>query len=128
MKVCVFGVGAVGGTMGYGLARAGCELSGVARGVTLDALRAKGLRFTDGNVTGSVPIRVSADASELGQQDLVVLAVKAPALSEAVPQIASLLGPDTMVLPAMNGVPWWFFQGFGGELEGRSLNAVDPGG
>ena len=128
MKVCVFGVGAVGGTMGYGLAKAGCELSGLARGATLDALRTKGLRFVDGNVTGSVPIRVSADASDLGPQDLVVLAVKAPALREAAPQIAPLLGPDTMVLPAMNGVPWWFFQGFGGELEGRRLNSVDPGG
>ena len=128
MKVCVFGVGAVGGTLGYGLARAGCELSGLARGATLDALRAEGLRFTDGNGTGSVPIRASADASELGPQDLVVLALKAPALREAAPLIAPLLGPGTMVLPAMNGVPWWFFQGFGGKLEGRSLNAVDPDG
>jgi 2-dehydropantoate 2-reductase len=128
MKVCVFGVGAIGGMIGYGLAKAGCELSGVARGAALDALRARGLRFTDGEGIGSVPIRASAEPSELGAQDLVVLAVKAPALSEAAERIAPLLGPDTIVLPAMNGVPWWFFQGFGGELEGTSLRSVDPQG
>jgi 2-dehydropantoate 2-reductase len=128
MKVCVFGVGAIGGMIGYGLARAGCELSGVARGATLDALRERGLRFAEGKGIGSVPIRASGDPAELGVQDLVVLAVKAPALSEAASRIAPLLGPRTIVLPAMNGVPWWFFQGFGGELEGFSLRSVDPAG
>jgi 2-dehydropantoate 2-reductase len=128
MKVCVFGVGAIVGMIGYGLARAGCELSGVARGATLDALRERGLRFAEGKGIGSVPIRASGDPAELGVQDLVVLAVKAPALSEAASRIAPLLGPRTIVLPAMNGVPWWFFQGFGGELEGFSLRSVDPAG
>lgn len=128
MKVCVFGVGAIGGTIGFGLARAGHELSGVARGATLGALRDFGLRFTDGGPVASVPIRASADPSELGPQDLVVLAVKAPALREAASRIAPLIGPATMILPAMNGVPWWLFQGFGGGLEGVSLASVDPGG
>jgi 2-dehydropantoate 2-reductase len=128
MKVCVFGVGAIGGMIGYGLAKAGCELSGIARGATLDALRERGLRFTEGGGVDSVPIRASAEPSELGEQDLVVLAVKAPGLSEAASRISPLLGPGTIVLPAMNGVPWWFFQGFGGELEGFSLRSVDPAG
>jgi 2-dehydropantoate 2-reductase len=126
MKVCVFGVGAIGGTIGYGLAKAGCELSGIARGATLDALRDFGLRLTEGAEVGSIPIRATAEPEELGPQDLVVLAVKAHALGEAAPRVAPLLGPGTIVLPAMNGVPWWFFQGFGRELEGSSLASVDP--
>lgn len=140
MRVCVFGVGAIGGFLGYGLAKAGCELSGVARGATLDALRARGLRLVDGDRVESVPIRASADPGELGPQDLVVLSVKAPALAEAASRMAPLLGPGTVVLPAMNGVPWWFFHGLGrgsgpgsggkpeGSLEGRALESVDPAG
>jgi 2-dehydropantoate 2-reductase len=133
MRVCVYGVGAIGGTLGYGLAKAGCELSGVARGATLDALRARGLRLAlaDGSVD-SVPIAASSDPRELGTQDLVILAVKAPALPLAAAGVGPLIGPGTVVLPAMNGVPWWFFQGgrpgFGGELAGASLRAVDPEG
>ena len=126
MKVCVFGLGAIGGRIGYGLAKAGHELSGIARGATLDALREKGLRYSCAGESGRVPIRAVADPAELGWQDLVVLAVKAPALSEVAPLLAPLLGPDTIVLPAMNGVPWWFSHGLGGVLEGRPLRAVDP--
>ncbi len=128
MKACIVGVGAIGGTIGYGLSRAGCELSGIARGATLKALREKGLRYTDGRTVDTAPIHVGEDPRELGKQDLVVLAVKAPALAQAVSHIAPLLGSGTIVLPAMNGVPWWFFQGFGGELKGRSLASTDPGG
>jgi 2-dehydropantoate 2-reductase len=132
MKVCIFGVGAIGGLLGHGLARSGCELSGVARGATLDALRARGLRLDSGDRVDSVSIRVSADPGELGVQDLVILAVKAPALREAALSIGPLLGPSTVVLPAMNGVPWWFFHGLkpaaGVSLEGRRLESVDPSG
>ena len=130
MKVCVFGVGAIGGLVGYSLAKSGCELSGVARGASLDALRARGLRLVVDDHVESVPIRASADPRELGFQDLVVLSVKAPALSEAASRIGPLLGPSTVVLPAMNGVPWWFFHGLkpaaGVNLEGRALESVDP--
>jgi 2-dehydropantoate 2-reductase len=128
MKVCVYGVGAIGGLVGYSLAKAGCELSGVARGATLDALRARGLRLAEGDRAHSVPIEASADPRDLGPQDLVVLSVKAPALAEAASRIAPLLGRETTVLPAMNGVPWWFFHGLGGRLEGRALESVDPSG
>jgi 2-dehydropantoate 2-reductase len=126
MRVCIFGVGAIGGSIGYGLAKAGCEVSGIARGATLAALRDRGLRFTDGGPIDSVPMRVSDDPARLGVQDLVVIAVKAPAMRDVASRIAPLLGPGTVVMPAMNGVPWWFFQGFGGRLEGRSLRSVDP--
>ncbi|MCX7027417.1 MAG: 2-dehydropantoate 2-reductase [Spirochaetes bacterium] len=128
MKVCVVGVGAIGGTLGYNLARAGCELSGVARGATLEALRRDGLRFTDGGPVGAVPIRASENPADLGEQDLVVVAVKAPALAFVAPRLSPLLGPNTIVMPAMNGVPWWFFQGFGGELAGTRLKSIDPEG
>ena len=128
MKICVYGVGAIGGTLGYALAKAGHELSGVARGATLAALREKGLRFACGGESGSVPVRAVEDSSELGPQDLVLLAVKATALPEVAPRIAPLLGPGTVVMPAMNGVPWWFSSGLGGLLEGRPLRTVDPDG
>jgi 2-dehydropantoate 2-reductase len=131
MKVCVFGMGAIGGTFAYGLARAGHEVSGIARGATLAALRGRGLRFAETGASAEGPplrFRVEEETEELGPQDLVVLAVKAPALAGAASRVAPLLGPDTMVLPAMNGVPWWFFQSFGGELEGTSLRSVDPSG
>ena len=128
MKVCVVGMGAIGGTFGYCLAKAGHELTAVARGATLSALRARGLRFTDGCDEQEVPVAAVEDPRELGVQDLVVLAVKAPSLPEAASRIAPLIGKDTIVLPAMNGVPWWFFQGFGGPLRGSSLHSVDPYG
>lgn len=151
MKVCIVGVGAIGGMIGYRLAGVGCEVSGLARGATLEALKKHGLRYTEApqggpgspdsaaapgadiaavgmTGLGRAPIRASADAAELGRQDLVVLAVKGPALAAAAPSIAPLLGPGTTVLPAMNGVPWWFFQGFGGSLAGTCLRSIDPDG
>jgi Ketopantoate reductase len=130
MKVCVYGVGAIGGLIGYRLAKSGHELSGVARGATLSALRGMGLRFMGEGGIDSVPISASADPEDLGIQDLVVLAVKAPALAQAASRIAPLIGPETVALTAMNGVPWWFFRGssFGGPLAGRSLSSVDPDG
>jgi len=128
MKACIVGAGAIGGSIGFGLARAGCEVSCIARGGTLAALREKGLRFTDGGSVEAASIHAVESAGELDVQDLVVLAVKAPALTEVAPLIAPLMGPDTIVLPAMNGVPWWFFQGFGGKLAGTSLEPIDPRG
>jgi 2-dehydropantoate 2-reductase len=127
-KVCIYGAGAIGGWLGVGLARAGCELSVVARGATLAALKAEGLRLTRGGETVSVPVKASASPAELGVQDLVIVAVKAPAMADVAAAIGPLLGPETMVLTAMNGVPWWFFEGFGGEHAGQRLKAVDPEG
>jgi 2-dehydropantoate 2-reductase len=128
MKACIYGAGAIGGWIGVKLAQAGCEVSVVARGATLQALQAHGLRLDEGGHTRSAPVRASATPAELGVQDLVVVAVKAPAMAEVAKAIRPLLGPETIVLTAMNGVPWWFFEGFGGPYAGTRLKSVDPDG
>jgi len=129
MKTCIYGAGAIGGWIGVRLAQAGCEVSVVARGATLAALRRDGLSLVSGGERNSVPVTASADPRELGVQQLVVVAVKAPSLVSVAQHIAPLLGPDTRVLVAMNGVPWWFLDGgFGGALTGTRLAAVDPDG
>ncbi len=122
MKVCIVGAGAVGGFIGARLAAAGqADVSALARGATLLALQEHGWRLTMKGSLQQVPAVASDAASKLGVQDLVVIAVKAQALSALAPSLAPLLGPNTVVLPAMNGVPWWF-------CEGIVLNSVDPGG
>ncbi|UUZ70318.1 2-dehydropantoate 2-reductase [Polaromonas sp. P2-4] len=128
MKICIYGAGAIGGWIGVKLAQAGCEVSVVARGATLEALQLHGLRLQHGAETSAVAVRASANPAELGVQDLVIIAVKAPAMAEVAKAIAPLLGPGTAVLTTMNGVPWWFFEGFGGEYAGTRLKAVDPEG
>lgn len=128
MKVCIYGAGAIGGWIGSALARAGCSVSVVARGATLDALQLHGLRLREGDRITSQAVASSALPADFGVQDLVVLAVKAPSLPDVARHIAPLLGPQTLVLTAMNGVPWWFLQGFGGALAGTRLTSVDPDG
>jgi len=127
-KVCIYGAGAIGGWIGVQLARAGCDVGVVARGATLAAIGGHGLRLVRGGETSAARVRASASPADLGVQDLVVIAVKAPAMAEVAMSIAPLLGPDTVVLTAMNGVPWWFFEGFGGAHAGKRLKAVDPEG
>jgi 2-dehydropantoate 2-reductase len=128
-KVCIVGAGAIGGWLGAGLARAGCDVSFLARGATLAALQTQGLKLQSGAQPGQTHVvQASNSAAELGVQDLVIIAVKAPALREVARQIAPLLGKDTVVLTAMNGVPWWFLQGFGGSLANHSLDSVDATG
>ena len=128
MKVCIYGAGAIGGWIGSRLAQAGCHVSVVARGATLAALQQHGLRLNQNGQLSGHTVRCSAMPAELGIQDLVVLSVKAPSLPEVVRHIAPLIGPNTIVLTAMNGVPWWFLQGFGGALAGKRLTSVDPNG
>ncbi|CAN5890501.1 2-dehydropantoate 2-reductase [soil metagenome] len=129
MKICIYGAGAIGGWIGVGLAQAGERINVVARGATLDALQHDGLSLVRGDERLRVPVNAVASPADLGPQDLVVVAVKAPALAGVAAQIAPLIGPDTIVLTAMNGVPWWFLEGgFGGALAGSRLAAVDPDG
>ncbi|WP_225781855.1 2-dehydropantoate 2-reductase [Xenophilus sp. Marseille-Q4582] len=130
MKTCIYGAGAIGGWIGIALAQAGARLNAVARGATLAALQQEGLQLVRADGTRQrAPVHAVADPAELGPQDLVVIAVKAPALEAVAQQIAPLLGPDTVVLTAMNGVPWWFLEGgFGGPLAGRPLASIDPHG
>ncbi len=128
MKVCIYGAGAIGGFIGTRLAAAGeCQVSAVARGPTLLALREHGWRLHQAGQLLRAPVTVSDQPLELGVQDLVVVAVKGPALSHVAMGMAPLLGPDTIVLPAMNGVPWWFAQA-APALGGAPLQSVDPGG
>ncbi len=127
MKLCVFGAGAIGGHLAARLARGGAEVSVVARGANLAAIREKGLlvRAHDGD-HHSRP-RASDSPAELGPQNAVVVTVKAPALPSVAEGIAPLLGPDTIVAFVMNGIPWWYYDGIGGALEGRRIPELDPG-
>jgi 2-dehydropantoate 2-reductase len=127
-KVAIVGAGAIGGWMGVHLARAGVQLSVLARGDTLAALQKNGLQLHQGGQLHTVPVTASNDAAALGVQDLVVISVKAPALASVAQQVGPLIGPNTVVLTAMNGVPWWFLQGFGGPVQDRALASVDPEG
>ena len=127
-SVAIVGAGAIGGWLGARLAHSGHEVSALARGATLAALRADGLRLHQAGETIQAPVKASERAQDLGVHDLVIVAVKAPALPSIAPQMGPLVGPDTVVLTAMNGVPWWFFEGFGGALAGTPLPVVDPGG
>lgn len=128
MRVCVFGAGAIGGFMGGMLAAAGHEVSLLARGRHLEALKANGLTVeTGGRRLVSRP-QASDRPDDLGRQDCVIVTVKSPALPTVIRTIAPLLGPDTAVLSAMNGIPWWFFHGLDGAHRGRVLNSVDPDG
>ena len=127
-KVCIIGAGAIGGFIGSRLAAAGqAEVSALARGHTLAALRRHGWRMNTAAGLVQAPARASEHAAELGVQDLVVIAVKGPALAQVARGIAPLLGPHTLVMPAMNGVPWWFCQRVPG-FPGGALQSVDPGG
>ena len=127
-KVCIYGAGAIGGWIGAKLATAGAQVSVVARGATLQALRDHGLRLHESGSTRAVAVHVSDSPAELGAQDLVVVAVKAPSMGEVAQAIGPLIGPDTVVLTAMNGVPWWFFEGMGGAFAGTRLKSIDPEG
>ncbi len=128
MKVCIYGAGAIGGFIGARLAGlTDVQVSAVARGATLAALREHGWRLRSGGQLHTLPGQFSDEPAALGVQDLVVIAVKGPALVDVAERIAPLIGADTIVLPAMNGVPWWFAQHVA-ALGGLPLQAVDQGG
>ncbi|MBT9463704.1 MAG: 2-dehydropantoate 2-reductase [Hydrogenophaga sp.] len=126
--MAIVGAGAIGGWLGVLLSHAGCTVSALARGDTLAALQRDGLQLHENGRLIGAPVKASSSAVALGVQDLVIVAVKAPALAEVARSIAPLIGRHTVVLTAMNGVPWWFFNGFGGERAGARLQSVDPGG
>ncbi len=128
VKICLYGAGAIGGLMGVRLALKGAEVSVVEVGPTLEAIQKNGLQVqTDGKML-TAKVTATNDPSTLGPQDLVIVAVKGPTLKFIAPKIGALLGPDTVIMTAMNGVPWWFFQGFGGEYAGTQLKSIDPDG
>lgn len=128
MKICIFGAGAVGGVLAGWLARAGHQVCVVARGAHLTAIREKGLRIRSDGKESTARVRADSDPAQLGPQDCIVVSVKSQSLPEVARTIGPLLGKDTSVVTAMNGVPWWFFDKleFGdGKLR---LESLDPGG
>ncbi|HVJ24949.1 MAG TPA: 2-dehydropantoate 2-reductase [Burkholderiales bacterium] len=120
MKICVYGAGAIGGLMAAWLARAGHDVSLVARGAQLDAIRRDGLRVRSKSGTESFKIKAGADPAQFGAQDYVLVTVKAQSLTDVAASIAPLLGAQTSVVTAMNGVPWWFLN--------MRLKSLDPDG
>ena len=127
MKICIFGAGAIGGYMGAKLAQAGAEVSLVARGPHLAAMKDKGLTLIEEGETVTVPVNASDDAAALGPQDYVIVTLKAHSVPPVVPKMQPLIGPDTTIVSGVNGVPWWYFHKIGGPLEGTRLASVDPG-
>lgn len=129
MKLCIFGAGAIGGLMAARLAAKGdLDVTVVARGPHLAAMRANGLRLiSDGQETIVHP-RCVAAAEEAGPQDYVVITLKAHSLPSAARQMQPLIGPETTIVSAVNGIPWWYFHGLPGEFAGRRVESVDPGG
>ena len=125
-KICIYGAGAVGGFIGALLAHSGSRVGVVARGATLEALRNNGLRLQTGNEVICQQVEATDQPATLGIQDLVIVAVKSHSLGAIAPHISSLIGPHTRVLTTMNGIPWWFFDGFGGRYAGLQLQSVDP--
>lgn len=120
MRIAVYGAGAIGGHLAVSLAGAGADVSVVARGAHLEAIRARGLSMGE----RTVRLPASADAAELGRQDAVFITLKSHQLPGALKGVSALLGPETAVVTAMNGLPYWYFHGLGG----RRIESVDPGG
>ena len=127
MKICVFGAGAIGGYMGAKLSQAGADVSLVARGPHLAAMREKGLTLIEGAETTNVAVSASDDPADLGPQDYVIVTLKAHSVPPVVPKMQPLIGPGTTIVSGVNGVPWWYFHKIGGPLEGTRLESVDPG-
>lgn len=127
MKVCIFGAGAIGGYMGVKLAKAGADVSLVARGPHLSAMQEKGLTLIEEEETTTVSVTASDDPTTLGVQDYVIVTLKAHSVPPVVSKMAPLIGPNTTIVSGVNGVPWWYFHELEGEHEGTRLESVDPG-
>jgi 2-dehydropantoate 2-reductase len=125
MRIAIVGAGAIGVWFATRLARAGFEVGVLARGETLKSIKQHGLRLIAGDKIFSASVAASDDAAELGTQDLVIVALKGPALAGVAPAVEKLCRPDTCILSAMNGIPWWFFHGLPGPMSDASLPAVD---
>ena len=128
MKVCIFGSGATGGYLGVELARAGVEVSLVARGAHLEAIRRNGLKLLIDGEERVAHAPATDDPTELGPQDYVIIGLKAHSIPGAVEKMAPLLGNDTAVVTASNGIPYWYFHDHGGPFRNTVLQTVDPDG
>jgi 2-dehydropantoate 2-reductase len=130
VKIAIIGVGAIGGYLGARLAHAGEEVTFIARGANLDALRTRGIRLVlgDGSEQAVPHVNATADYAGAGPQDLVILALKAHQVESVVRDVPKLFGPDTVVVPMQNGIPYWYFHRHGGALAGTRVHSVDPTG
>ena len=127
MKICIFGAGAIGGYMGAKLAQVGADVSLVARGPHLKAMRENGLRLIEESGETTVNVTASDNAAVLGLQDYVIVTLKAHSVPAVVPHMQPLIGDHTTIVSGVNGVPWWYFHKTGGDLDGTRLETVDPG-
>jgi len=128
MKFLIAGAGAIGAYMGACMARAGQDVTLFARGPHLRAMQEHGVRVKSVDGDFEAHPKISENLEEVGPVDVVFLGVKAHGLTQLAPQLKPVLGPDTAVVGTQNGIPWWFFQGWGGDHEGMHLERVDPGG
>jgi len=130
MRIAVVGAGAIGGYLAARLILSGQAVTVIARRANLAAIRAEGLtlRLPDGTEETARPALATDDAAAAGPHDVVIVAVKGQQLAALAPSLAPLLGPETAVVPAQNGIPWWYFQRYDGPFAGRRLESVDPGG
>lgn len=128
MRIGIVGAGAIGGWIAARLSQAGHAVSVLARGATLEAVRRNGVILEAGEERVVAEVAASDDAAALGEQDVVVIAVKGPSLPALAPRLVPMIGAQTTVVPAMNGVPWWFLFGGAGELAPAALVSVDPQG
>ncbi|MEC9367366.1 MAG: 2-dehydropantoate 2-reductase [Pseudomonadota bacterium] len=126
MKICIFGAGAIGGYLGLLLKRGGADVSLIARGAHLNAIREHGLALSMGGERLVEQLPASSDPEEFGEQDYVIVALKAHQAWETAEKIVPLLGRNTAVVTAQNGVPWWYFHGLNGRYADRRLPSVDP--
>ena len=129
MRIAIYGVGAIGGYLGARLAASGAQISLIARGRQLEAISSRGLTLLEAD---QPPLLIyppaSADPADFGVQDAVFLTVKSHALPGVLDGLSHLVGEQTMIIPAINGIPWWYFQNYSGPFGGRVLQSVDPGG
>jgi len=128
VKFLIAGAGAIGAYVGAKMARAGMDVTLFARGAHLRAMQERGVQVNSADGDFEARPIIADKLEDVGPVDVVFLAVKAHSLPRLAAQLAPVLGPDTTVVSTQNGVPWWFFQGFGGSLEGTRLERVDPGG
>jgi 2-dehydropantoate 2-reductase len=127
-RVCIAGAGAIGCTLAARIGASGQPVSLLARGPTLAALQRDGVRLHDLDGEHQCTVNVSDDCATLGEQDLIFICTKAPALAGLLPMLKPLIGADTVVVPVVNGVPWWYFHGVEGRFAERCVRAVDPDG
>ena len=130
MKVCIVGAGAIGGLMGTKLALAGEEVTVIDQGAHLKAIQEQGLKliWEDGTEYVAEVAMATDKVEDAGQQDLIILALKAHYLEQVAKKISHISGPDTMIVTVQNGIPWWYFHKHGGEHDGKNLESLDPDG